>query len=315
MQRAIGLVPLLFGISIFIFLIVHLAPGGPMAVYAFSPDFTPEVQAQIERNLGLDQPLHVQYVKWAQGMLTGNWGRSYKDGREVRDVIFERLPATLILMGTALLFSLIVAIPIGMFTATRPQAWVRYAVNILTMLGISVPTFWTGLVTIMVLSGMLRLVPAGGMFTIGQPFSLADRLHHLITPALVLAAVNIAVWARYTHSSLIEILQEDYVRTARAKGLAERLIVLRHALKNAMIVIVTLLGLSIPGLFSGALVTEVVFSWPGNGRLITEALLGRNYPVLMADFLILAMLAVLGNFMADVAYAFIDPRIRFAAHE
>jgi peptide/nickel transport system permease protein len=314
-QRAVSLAPLLLGISLVIFAIVHLAPGGPLAVYAFSPDFSPELQAQIERNLGLDQPLHVQYARWMQGMLTGDWGRSYKDGREAREVIFERLPATIILMGTSFLFSLLVAIPAGIFTATRRQARSRYVVNIVTMIGISVPTFWTGLLAIMILSGQLGLIPSGGMFTIGQPFSLTDRIGHLITPALVLAVVNIAVWSRYTHSTLIEVLQEDYIRTARAKGLRERVVILRHALKNALLVIVTLLGLSLPGLFSGALVTEAVFAWPGNGRLIIESLLGRNYPVLMGDFMILAVLAVLGNFAADVTYALIDPRIRFDAHE
>lgn len=314
-QRAIGLVPLLLGISLVIFGIVHLAPGGPLAVYAFSPDFTPELQAQIEHNLGLDQPLHIQYFRWLQGMLSGDWGRSYKDARAAREVIFERLPATIVLMGASFIFSLLIAIPAGVFTATRRQSRSRYLVNIVTMIGISVPTFWTGLLAIMVLSGQLKIIPSGGMFTIGQPFSIGDFLLHLVTPMLVLAVVNIAVWARYTHSTLIEVLSEDYVRTARAKGLRERIVVMRHAFKNALLVIVTLLGLSLPGLFSGALVTEAVFSWPGNGRLIIESLLGRNYPVLMGDFMILAVLAVLGNFFADVTYALIDPRIRFEAHE
>jgi peptide/nickel transport system permease protein len=314
-QRAIGLAPLLLGISLVIFAIVHLAPGGPLAVYAFSPDFSPELQAQIERNLGLDQPMHIQYLCWLQGMLTGDWGRSYKDARAARDVIFERLPATLLLMGASFLFSQLIAIPAGIYNATRRPSRSRYLVNIITMIGISVPTFWTGLLAIMVLSGQLGLIPSGGMFTIGRPFSLPDLLGHLITPMLVLAVVNIAVWARYTHSTLIEILQEDYIRTARAKGLRERIVILRHGFKNALLVIVTLLGLSLPGLLSGALVTEAVFSWPGNGRLIIESLLGRNYPVLMGDFMILAVLAVLGNFFADVTYALIDPRIRFEAHE
>jgi peptide/nickel transport system permease protein len=282
-RRLLGLVPLLFGISVLIFGIVHSAPGGPTAVYALSPGFTQQQQAEIERSLGLDRPLPAQYVAWVGGMLTGSWGRSYKDGRDVREVILERMPATLTLMAAA---------------------------YVLSLLGISVPTFWTGLLALMTLSASLGLVPAGGMYTIGTPFSLLDRLRHLVTPALVLAAVNIAVWARYTHSSLIEVLQEDYIRTARAKGLAEPVVVLRHALRNSLLVIVTLLGLSLPALFSGALVTEAIFSWPGNGRLIIESLLGRNYPVVIADFMVLAVLAVLGNFAADVAYVFVDPRIR-----
>jgi peptide/nickel transport system permease protein len=312
-RRLLGLVPLLLGISVVIFGLVHTAPGGPTAVYALSPDFTPEQQKAIERSLGLDRPLPVQYVAWVSGMLSGSWGRSYKDGRAARTVILERIPATLTLMGTAYALSLAIAVPTGVLTATRPRSAVRYVVNVLTLFGISVPTFWTGLLAIIVFSAWLGLMPSGGMYTIGAPFSLLDRLRHLAMPALVLAFVNVAMWARYIHSSLIEVLQEDYVRTARAKGLAERVVILRHALRNTLLVVVTLLGLSLPGLFSGALVTEAIFSWPGNGRLIIESLLGRNYPVLIADFMVLAVLAVLGNLAADVAYAFVDPRIRFEA--
>jgi peptide/nickel transport system permease protein len=312
-RRLLGLVPLLLGISIVIFGVIHTAPGGPTAVYALSPDFTREQQAQIERSLGLDRPLLVQYVAWAGGMLTGSWGRSYKDGRDVRHVVFERMPATLTLMGTAYAVSLMVAVPTGVFTATRPRSAARYVVNVLTLLGISVPTFWTGLLAIMVFSAWLGLMPSGGMYTIGAPFSLFDRLRHLAMPALVLAFVNLATWARYIHSSLIEVLQEDFVRTARAKGLTERVVIFRHALRNTLLVVVTLLGLSLPGLFSGALVTEAIFSWPGNGRLIIESLLGRNYPVLIADFMVLAVMAVLGNLAADIAYAIVDPRIRVGA--
>ncbi|MDR7418398.1 MAG: ABC transporter permease [Armatimonadota bacterium] len=312
-RRLLGLVPLLFGISVVIFALIHTAPGGPTAVYALGPDFTREQQAAIERSLGLDRPLAVRYLAWVGGMLRGSWGHSYKDGRDVRDVVLERVPATLTLMGTAYAVSLAVAIPVGVFTATRPRSPARYVVNVLTLLGISVPTFWTGLLAIMCFSVWLGLMPSGGMYTIGAPFSLLDRLRHLALPALVLAAVNLAMWARYVHSSLIEVLQEDYIRTARAKGLGERVVVFRHALRNTLLVVVTLLGLSLPGLFSGALVTEAIFSWSGNGRLIIESLLGRNYPVLIADFMILAALAVLGNLAADIAYAFVDPRIRFEA--
>lgn len=312
-RRLLGLVPLLFGISVVIFGLVHTAPGGPTAVYALGPDFTAQQQTEIERSLGLDRPLPVQYLAWLSGVLSGSWGTSYKDGRDVREVILERIPATLTLMGTAYALSLVIAVPVGVFTATRPRSVARYVVNVLTLLGISVPTFWTGLLALMVFSAWLGLLPSGGMYTIGEPFSLLDRLRHLVMPALVLAFVNLAMWARYIHSSLIEVLQEDYIRTARAKGLTARVVVFRHALSNTLLVIVTLLGLSLPGLFSGALVTEAIFSWPGNGRLIIESLLGRNYPVLIADFMVLAVLAVLGNLAADVAYAFVDPRIRVEA--
>ena len=268
-RRLLGAIPLLLGISVILFLLIHLPPGGPADIYAGSPAVRAEDLAQMQENLGLNDPVPVQYVKWLGGMVTGNWGNSYKDGRPVTEAIGERLPATLQLMGASLLIAIVLAIPIGIYTATRATRFPRYLVNILTMLGISVPTFWTGLMAILFFAGRLGWIPTGGR---GRPGELLDQLHHLLTPALVLALVSMAGFARYIHSSMIEIIQEDYVRTAHAKGLENRTVIMRHAFRNASVPVITLLGLEVPRLLSGALVTEVVFSWPGIGRLITESI-------------------------------------------
>lgn len=309
LRRLIGAIPLLLGISVVLFVLIHLPPGGPADIYAGQPGITQADLDQIEENLGLNDPLPVQYVKWVQGIVTGDWGNSYKDGRPVTKAIFERLPATLELMVASSIISIALAIPIGLYTATRATKFPRYVVNVFTMLGISVPTFWTGLMVILIFASRFGWIPTGGRG--GEDWDIIDRLHHLAAPALVLGTVSIAGWARYVHSSMIEVMQADYVRTARAKGLKERAVVLGHGFRNASIPIITLLGLEIPKMFSGALVTEVVFSWPGIGRLITESILGRNYPVLMGAFLLASLMVVIGNLLADVFYGLTDPRVRY----
>lgn len=308
LRRLLGAIPLLLGISIILFLLIHLPPGGPADIYAGSPAVRAEDLAQMQENLGLNAPLPIQYAKWLGGMLTGNWGHSHKDGRPVTHAIWERLPATVELMGASLLIAIVLAVPIGLYTATRATRLPRYLVNILTMLGISVPTFWTGLMAILFFARRLGWIPTGGRGQSGDPL---DQLHHLITPALVLALVSMAGFARYIHSSMIEVMQSDYVRTAHAKGLKSRTVILHHAFRNASIPVITLLGLEVPRLISGALVTEVVFSWPGIGRLITESILGRNYPVLMGTFMLSAILVVVGNLVADVCYSLANPQIRY----
>ena len=308
LHRLLGAIPLLLGVSIVIFALIHLPPGGPADIYAGSPNVSAEALAQVNENLGLNDPLPIQYIKWLGGMLSGNWGNSYRDGRPVTEAIMERLPATLELMVSSLVIALALAIPIGIYTATRATRLTRYLLNIVTMLGISLPTFWTGLMVILFFAGRLGWIPTGGR---GQPGDLLDQLHHLIAPALVLALVSMAGFARYIHASMLEVMQEDYIRTAISKGLKPRTIILRHAFRNAMIPVITLLGLEVPRTFSGALVTEVVFSWPGIGRLITESILGRNYPVLMGAFMLSAFLVIIGNLIADVCYGLVNPQIRY----
>lgn len=308
LRRLLGAIPLLLGISIVIFALIHLPPGGPADIYAGSPNVSAADLAKVNENLGLNDPLPVQYVKWLGGMVRGDWGNSYKDGRPVTEAIFERLPATLQLMGAALFIALALAVPIGIYTSTRATKLPRYVLNVFTMLGISVPTFWTGLMVILVFAGQLQWVPTGGR---GDAGDLLDQLHHLLAPAFVLGLVSMAGFARYIHSSMIEVMQEDYIRTAASKGLQDRAVIFRHAFRNASIPVITLLGLEVPRLFSGALVTEVVFSWPGIGRLITESILGRNYPVLMGTFMLSAFLVIIGNLIADVCYGFVNPQIRY----
>ncbi|MGH2534547.1 MAG: ABC transporter permease [Thermomicrobiales bacterium] len=308
-RRLLTAVPLLLGVSVVLFTLIHLAPGGPADIYADNPTVRPEDLARMQENLGLNDPLPVQYVKWLRGMVVGDWGNSYKDGRAVTAAIRERLPATLELMGASALIAITCAIPIGIFTATRARTWSRYVVNAVTMLGISIPTFWTGMMVILIFAVRLGWLPTGGRG--GEDWAVADRLHHLVGPAIVLGVVSIAGWARYVHSSMLEVMQADYIRTARAKGLVEQAVVLRHALRNASIPIITLLGLQLPQLFSGALVTEVIFSWPGLGRLITESITGRNYPVLMGAFMLTAVMVVVGNLIADVLYGLVNPQIRY----
>ncbi|MEX1021107.1 MAG: ABC transporter permease [Litorilinea sp.] len=308
LRRLLGAIPLLLGISIVIFGLIHLPPGGPADIYAGSATVNSEDLARVTENLGLNEPLPVQYVKWLGGMLRGDWGTSFRDGRPVTEAIFERLPATLELMLASLAIALVLAVPIGIYTATRAARFPRYVVNVFTMLGISVPTFWTGLMAILLFAGRLGWIPTGGRGQAGDPL---DQLHHLIAPATVLGLVSLAGFARYIHSSMIEVMQEDYIRTARAKGLRDRTVVLRHGFRNASIPIITLLGLEVPRLFSGALVTEVVFSWPGIGRLITESILGRNYPVLMGAFMLSACMVVVGNLIADLCYGLVNPQIRY----
>jgi peptide/nickel transport system permease protein len=229
----------------------------------------------------------------------------------VTEIIFERLPNTLQLTGASFLIAIGIGVPIGIFTATRAGRTVRYGVNFVTMAAVSMPTFWVGLMVILVFAGELRLIPSGGMQTIGEPFSITDRLRHLIAPAIVLATARLASFSRYTHSTMVEVMLEDFIRVARAKGLPERVVVFRHGFRNVMITIVTLMGLLLPALFSGALITEAVFSWPGNGRLLVDSLVRRDYPLVMGNLMVIALLVVMGNFLADLAYGILDPRIRY----
>ncbi|MGQ0569831.1 MAG: ABC transporter permease, partial [Armatimonadota bacterium] len=288
------------------------APGGPASIYASSSDTTAEDLDRIERLLGTDQPLPVQYGRWLAGMVRGDWGRSFRSREPVTVVLAGRLPNTLQLMLGALVLAVALSVPFGVFSAVSQRRWVQYQVSAASMLGISIPTFWLGMMILLLFSVKLRWLPSGGMASIGASFSLADRLAHLIGPASVLATLYIAGWSRYLRSSLLEVICQDYIRTARAKGLAERAVLFRHALRNALLPLVTLIGLQAPTLVGGAIITETVFAWPGMGRLLTESLTSRDYPVLMASFMIMAVLTVVGNLLADLAYGWIDPRIRLA---
>ena len=296
-------------VSVAGFGILHLAPGGPAAIYAMSPTMSTEDLERLTRELGLDRPLPVQYAAWVSGFVTGNWGRSYRDGRLVREVITDRMAATAVLVVSAFSIAVLVGVGIGVLSAVRQYSPADHVATLAAMIALSIPTFWLGLMAIYVFSVLLGVLPPGNIGTIGGDFSLVDRLLHLVLPAGTLGVVMVATWSRYTRASMLEVIREDYIRTALAKGVSRATIVLKHALRNALIPLVTLAGLQLPLVFSGALVTETVFTWPGMGRLFVDSLGYRDYPVLMGILMLSALLVVAGNLLADVVYAVIDPRV------
>jgi peptide/nickel transport system permease protein len=309
-RRVLQAIPLLIGISFAAFVLLRLAPGGPMAVYAQNPSMTEADMRRIERILGLDQPIHVQYMKWAAGMASGNLGYSYRTGRPVGEIILERVPATLELMAAAYLIAVTLGLATGIVSATRRRSLFDYVATVGAMIGLSVPTFWFGLIVIIVFAGMLHWIPSGGIATLGAPFALQDRLLHLIGPASVLGLWMTATWSRYTRSSMLEVVGQDYIRTAQAKGLRPRTILFRHTLRNALIPLVTVAGLEFRNLFGGALVTETVFSWPGVGRLYLDSLNYQDYSVILGLLLFTSVMVLVGSLLADLVYAVVDPRIR-----
>ena len=311
-RRVVQSLVVLFLVSLGGFSVLHLAPGGPIAIYTMSPTMSAEDVERLTRLLGLDQPLHVQYTKWVKGMVTADWGRSYRDGRTVGEVIADRIPATVVLMLSAFVVAIVLGLATGIVSAVRQYSLFDHVMTLGAMVALSVPTFWLGLMGIYVFAELLRALPPGNIGTIGAPFSLADRLRHLALPAATLGLVMVATWSRYTRASMLEVIGEDYIRTARAKGVAGRVVILKHALKNALLPLVTLAGLQLPLIFSGALVTETVFTWPGMGRLFVDSIGYRDYPVLMGLLILTSALVVVGNLVTDLVYAAIDPRIRHA---
>jgi peptide/nickel transport system permease protein len=309
-RRVLQALVVLVLVSLGGFTVLHLAPGGPAAIYAMSPTMSAEDMERLTHQLGLDQPLHLQYFKWAAGLATANWGRSYRDGRVVLEVITDRIPATVVLMLSAFSVAVLIGLATGIVSAVRQYSLFDHAMTLTAMIALSIPTFWLGLMGIYVFAELLRVLPPGNIGTIGAPFALGDRLRHLLLPASTLGVVMVATWSRYTRASMLEVIGEDYIRTALAKGVSRGAIVLKHALKNALIPLVTLAGLQLPLVFSGALVTETIFTWPGMGRLFVDSIGYRDYPVLMGILMFTAMLVVAGNLAADLVYAAIDPRVR-----
>lgn len=309
-KRLLQAVPLLIGVSIIGFAMMHLAPGGPLAIYTLNPTITAQDIERIKHVFGLDQPLYIQYLKWAAGMFTGNWGNTFFGGRPVLDVIMERVPATLLLMGSGMSVAMIIGMLIGILGAVKRYSVFDYLATTGAMVTLSFPTFWFGLMMIFVFSLQLGWLPSGGMFTLGGDEDLLDLLEHLILPTVVLALVLVAQWSRYTRSSFLEVIHQDYIRTARSKGISGSRILFRHAFPNAVAPLIALAGIQLPWLFSGALVTETIFGWPGMGRLFVDSLTMKEYPVLMGMIMLTAMTVVIGNLLADVLNALIDPRIR-----
>jgi peptide/nickel transport system permease protein len=311
-RRILQAIPLLIGVSIIGFGLMHLAPGGPLAVYTLNPTITNQDIERIRVVLGLDQPVHIQYLKWATGMFTGNWGYTFFGGRPVLGVILERMPATFLLMGSAMSLAILFGVTIGLLGAVRRYSVFDYLATTGAMVALSFPTFWFGLMAIYLFAVRLRWLPSGGMAELGEEGNLLDLFRHLILPVMVLALVITAGWSRYARSSFLEVMHQDYMRTAKAKGLRAGQRLLRHAAPNAAKPLIALLGVELPALFSGALVTETIFGWPGIGRLFVDALTMKEYPILMGMMMFTAFFVIAGNLLADIVIALIDPRVRFA---
>jgi peptide/nickel transport system permease protein len=319
LRRILQAIPIMLLLSIFLFGIVRLMPGGPLAQAERNPNVTPEQIALLRARLGLDQPLPVQYVKWIKAFVfEGDWGYSIKFRRPVADMIAERVPATLLLFGVGFAIMLLFAIPIGVYSAIKPYSFFDNLITTFSFAGQSVPVYWLGLILIVIFYlnvhspfGDGPMFPSGGMYTVGKEGSLPDLIWHLVLPVAAMTFSWIAWYSRFLRSSMRDTLNEDYIRTARAKGLPLRTVHFRHALRNALLPLVTLIALDLPTVFGGAVFIETIFAWPGMGRLFWDAAKGRDYPILLAVMMIYAALTLLFNLIADIFYGFLDPRIRY----
>jgi len=297
-------------VSILAFVLLHLAPGDPAALL-YGPDLSAEELRAVRTAWGLDDPLPVQYVRWLSRFLQLDFGRSFADGRPARDVILERLPATLYLTLSALGLALVFGVTAGIVSALRPLSWLDYTITTVSTVLYSAPNFWLGLLLVLVFSVWLGWLPSAGMQSVRGPTSPGDRFAHLILPAFVLSLREVASLTRYTRAGMVEVLSQDYIRLARAKGLPEYRVIVDHAFRNAALPVITLVGLFIPRLVGGSVVVETLFSWPGMGRLVVEAAFARNYPVLMGEVVLVGAVVILGSLLADLAYGLADPRIRY----
>ncbi len=320
-RRLLGAIPLVLGIATIIFFVLNLAPGDPTALY-FNPNVPPAVIEQLRHNLGLDQPLHIRYVKWLASFFQGNFGYSFAQSRPVKDVLLDALPNTLILTGCALVLVFLVGVAAGVWQGVRQHSWADKIISVVSLFFYSMPSFWLGLMMVLLFAlkasqwGWPFHLPATGMTsidydTLSPLVKLEDRVDHLILPVLTLALVLAAGVARYTRGQMLEVIRQDFIRTARAKGLPERTVIWRHAMRNSLLPVITLLGLYIPFLFSGTVFVETIFSINGMGRVIVDAILQRDYPVVMATSFFFALMVVVGNLAADILYAVADPRIRY----
>ena len=313
LKRVAGAIPLILIITIITFVIVRLAPGDPTKMF-ISPNTRPEDRERIKANLGLDKPLYIQYGIWLKNfILKGDLGYSLINGRPVLDSIMERVPATLLLMGISYLLSIIIALPLGIYSAVKPYSTFEYIFTFFSFLGLSMPPFWLALMVIWLFSLKFPIFPPMGMnMLVDAPFwdSVKDLSWHLVLPVFVLTVRNLASWNRYIRASLIEVMGEDYIRTAKSKGLTEMKVLTVHALRNALLPFITVVALSIPEILAGAFIVEQIFAWPGMGRLGMEAVFHRDYTLLMGDILISSFLVVFANILADICYGIADPRIR-----
>lgn len=310
------MVPIIFGITLITFVVIHLAPGGPVEVQT---EMQLKASAQARENLkklyGLDKPLHIQYLDWLKRFVMLDFGKSFVDGRDVMEKIIERIPVTLSINILSLLLIITTAIPIGVISATKRYSLFDKISTIFVFIGFSTPTFWLALMLMIIFGVNLGILPISGIHSIdvsemGFFERMIDFARHLILPVGVSAFGGIAGLSRYSRSSMLEVIRQDYIRTARAKGLPESQIIFRHAFRNALMPVITILGLSIPGLIGGGVIFETIFSIPGMGQLFYSSAMSRDYPTIMGILVIVSVLTLLGNLLADISYAIVDPRIK-----
>ena len=310
-RRLISTIPVVFLITFTTFALMQMLPGGPLAAYENNPEIT---QADIDRlrhEMGLDRPVHVQYFSWLKNFVRGDWGYSFTTKRPVTAEIWDRLPNTLYLTGLSLLVSLLIAVPVGIISATHQYSLFDHIVTFLTYVGRSMPVYYSGLLLIIVFSIWLGWFPSGGMYTLGEDFSITDRLHHLFLPTLSLSTLVAAKYVRFLRTSMLEVIHQDYIRTARSKGLPNRMVTYKHAFRNAAIPLVTVVAIELPVLFAGALFTETIYSWPGMGRLFVSSATNFDYSIVMGIVTSIAFLVLLSNLLADFIYGVLDPRITY----
>ncbi len=316
MRRLLQMIPLLFVISLLSFMIAALAPGDPVYQYV-NPRKRPPTQEELDairHRYGLDRPVYIRYFIWLKDIAQGDWGYSMITKNEVTDEVLSRLPNTILLSGLALVFAIVVAIPLGVLSAVKRYSIIDYVTTFIAFVGISIPGFWFALLIVALFSNKLGWLPSVGMSSISGNLEgiekTIDVAKHLVLPVLALSFTEIAYWMRYQRASLLENMTQDFVRTARSKGLKESTVIWRHAFRNSLLTTVTLIGLSLPWLVNGSYITESIFGWPGMGRLGITSILARDYPVVMAVTMLSALLVIGGNLLSDIMYAFVDPRTR-----
>lgn len=315
------MVPLLFGITLITFIVIHLAPGGPVEVETqMSTKITAQARENLKRLYGLDKPIHIQYLDWLKRFVKFDFGKSFVDGREVTDKILERIKITIVINILSIILIFSVAIPIGVMSAVKQYSLFDKVSTVFVFVGYSTPSFWLALLLMIFFGVNMGILPISGYQSLdvsgmGPLERLADWARHLVLPVSILAFTGFAAMSRYSRSSMLEVIRQDFIRTARAKGLSEKAVILKHAFRNALLPIVTILGLMVPELIGGAVITETIFAIPGMGKLFIESTYARDYPTVMGILVIGAALTLLGNLVADVSYALVDPRIRVRGKE
>ncbi len=316
LHRVLLFIPVLIGITLISFVIMHLTPGSPVDSVRMSPEVDRKAQQRLYRTYGLDKPIHIQYANWLKRVVTLDFGRSFRDGRKVIDKIAERLPATLLLNICSLVLIFIIALPAGIISAVKHNSFLDKVLAVGVFMGYSVPTFVVALLLMDLFGVRLDWLPVSGMVSVNHEFlstgrRILDIAAHLVLPVIASAIGGLAFMSRYMRSSMLEVIRKDYIKAARARGICENRVVFVHALKNALIPLITITGLLIPSLIGGSVVFETIFSWPGMGRLAYNAIMSRDYPVIMGVGVIMAVLTLMGNLLADIGYAAADPRIRY----